>query len=421
MNERMVLIVEYQSGNYSLSELARRRGISRKTAYKWIERYECDGARGLEELSRAAHHHPNATSAEMEEAIWDWKERRPLWGAPKIHSKLRHLADCPAESTISNVLKRHGLTRRVRRPVRCTPSPGPLLVPMQPNEVWCADFKGWIRLGNGQRCDPLTLSDGFSRYLLCCRGLQGTQTGLVQPWFEWTFRRNGIPAAIRTDNGPPFASVGLGGLSPLSVWLMRLGIRLERIQPGHPEQNGRHERMHRTLKEATARPARENLQAQQRAFDRFVRDYNHDRPHEALGQQPPASVYRPSNRQYPSRLIEPEYPIDWQVRAVRSNGEIKWKGQKLYLSEGLMGQRIALEPVADGQWVVHFLDVELGLLDEPLGRVLRVQWDRQADQPSQAPPNGAPGAAPRTPADGSLRSGSRRHYPRLGPPQPQKV
>ncbi len=395
IDERTMLISDYLNQELSLSEAARRRGISRKTAYKWIERYKELGPEGLKELPRAARHHPNAISAQMEQRILDWKERRPLWGAPKIHSKLKGLGDCPAESTVSNVLKRHGWTGKVRRRGRATPSAGPLAEATRPNEVWCADFKGWFRLGDGQRCDPLTISDAYSRFLLCCRGLAGP-AGLraVRPWFEATFREYGLPRVIRTDNGPPFASAGLGGLSALSVWWLRLGIEVERIAPGHPEQNGRHERMHRTLKEATTRPVAPNLSAQQAAFERFRHEYNYDRPHEALGQQPPASAYTPSARAYPSRLLPPEYAAGWVVRAVRSNGEIRWKGRKLYLSEALIGQRVGLEPVAEGVWVVHFLTAPLGVLEEKQQRVQRIQWS--ADRLSTAPPNGAPGATPRT-------------------------
>ena len=398
MDEKMKLISEWLSQEFSLSELAQRRGLSRKTAYKWIARYQQSGPEGLKDLSHAAHHHPNATSPQLEQAILDWKERRPRWGAPKIHSKLRALADCPAESTVSNVLRRHGWTGKQRRRSRATPTAGPLASARGPNEVWCADFKGWFRLGNGQRCDPLTISDGYSRFLLCCQALAGApKRQQVKPWFEATFREYGLPRVIRTDNGPPFASSGLGGLSQLSVWWMRLGIEVERIAPGHPEQNGSHERMHRTLKEWTLRPAAANLAAQQVAFEGFRQDYNQDRPHEALDQRPPATVYTPSARAYPSRLLSPEYCEEWVVRTVRSNGEIRWQGGKLFVSEALVGQRVGLEPVADGLWVLHFMSAELGVLDERHPHVQRRRWRRAGQAgPATAPPNGAPGATPGT-------------------------
>lgn len=394
MNERAILVGEWLSQEFSLSELARRRGISRKTVYKWIKRYRESGPDGLRDLSRAAHTHPNAIGEEIQEAILDWKEARPRWGAPKIHSKLVGRADCPAESTVSNVLKRHGWIGPVRRRRRATPTPPASLAKASgPNEVWCADFKGWFRVGSGQRCDPLTISDAYSRFLLCCRGLPGAADGrAVRPWFERTFREYGLPRVIRTDNGPPFASTGLGGLSALAVWWLRLGIQVERIEPGHPEQNGRHERMHRTLKESTTRPAADNLREQQRMFDRFCQEYNHDRPHEALGQKPPATVYRASRRAYPSKLLSPEYDADWVERAVRSNGEIRWKGSKWFVSESLIGQRIGLKPVADGLWVIHFMNLELGVLNERRERIERRRWSGLVQTRSTAPTSGAPGA-----------------------------
>jgi putative transposase len=364
IKERTKMMGEYLSGEYTLAELARRSGVSRKTVHKWVGRYERNPGQGLLDGSRAPHHHPNAVSPAMEAAILEWKARRPLWGAPKIHSKLKVYVDYPAESTVSNVLRRHGLTRRVRRRARATPSAGPLHHAQGPNEVWCVDFKGWFRTGDGQRCDPLTISDAFSRYLLCCQAVNGS-TGrvVVQPLFEMIFREYGLPVAIRSDNGSPFASVGLGGLSQLSVWWLRLGVRLERIAPGHPEQNGRHERLHRTLKEAVLRPPEWDGRRQQAAFDGFREEYNQDRPHEALNQQPPASVYEPSRRDFPARLLEPEYPDDWLKRAVRSNGEIKWQGQKIYLSEALIGQWVGLEPAGEDRWAIHFMTEKLGYLE----------------------------------------------------------
>lgn len=363
INERTIMMSEYLSGDYSIAELARRHGISRKTAHKWIGRYAADPGGGLADRSRVPHHHPNALSEEVEQMILTWKARRPGWGAPKIHSKLRDRPDCPAESTVSNVLRRHGLSRRQRRRARTTPCAEAVVQASGANEVWCVDFKGWFRLGNGRRCDPLTLSDAWSRYLLCCQGICGTTGWLtVQPLLREVFREYGLPQRIRSDNGAPFASLGLGGLSPLAVWWLQLGIGLERIQPGHPEQNGRHERMHRTLKESVSIQA--TLHRQQAVFDEFRRDYNEERPHEALGQQPPAGIYVPSVRVYPERLPVAEYPAAWTKRSVRSNGEIKWNGQLVYLSQSLVGHWIGLEPVAEDLWRLHFMQQPLGWLDE---------------------------------------------------------
>jgi putative transposase len=379
MNERTALIEAYLEKDSSVSELARQYGISRKTVHKWINRFRDKGSAGLEERSRAPHHSPHALSQEMELRILEWKAKKPLWGAPKIHSKLWDLPDCPSESTVSNVLARWGLSRKGRRrPVGAVPSQTPLGHCQQANQIWCADFKGHFRTGDGQRCDPLTITDGYSRYLLRCQAMAGyTGYVAVKPWFVATFREYGMPEALRTDNGPPFASVGLGGLSALSVWLIRLGIRLERIQPAHPEQNGRHERMHRTLKEATATPPHSTLKAQQRAFDSFRKEYNQERPHEGLGQRTPASVYVVSGRDYPERLPEQRgYPQDWQKRMVRTAGGIKWQGQVVQISLALAGQEIGLEPVEEGLWAVYFETLRLGIFDE---RKLQVRRFKKLD------------------------------------------
>jgi len=374
VSERTKLITDYLSGDWSISELSVQYEVSRKTVYKWIARYEAASWDGLRDQSRAALHHPNAVAPELERQLLELKECKPLWGAPKLRCKLLELVGaerCPAESTISELLRRHGLSRVARRRRRAVPTQGPLSHCQQANQVWCADFKGWFRTQDGEKCTPLTVSDAHSRYLLCCQGL-GQSTGLVtvKPLFVATFRAHGMPAAIRTDNGTPFASIGLGGLSALSVWWVRLGIGLERIEPAKPQQNGRHERMHRTLKEATAKPPKANLRAQQRAFEAFRQEYNEERPHEALGQQPPASVYRASEREYPERLPEQRgYPDDWEKRQVRKGGQIKWKGQDVPLNRALWGQEIGLKPTGEGLWEVYFETLDLGVFDERTGRV----------------------------------------------------
>lgn len=375
MSERIQMISEYESGEHTVSELAEYYEVSRKTVYKWIERFEALGWEGLKDQSRAPRHHPNAIGADIQRALLELKASKPFWGAPKLRHKLLGrvgLERCPAESTISEILRRHGLSARRKRKARATPSEQPLAHCQQPNQVWSADFKGWFRTGNGKRCTPLTISDGHSRFLLCCQGL-GEATGdvSVKPLFIQTFREYGLPKAIRTDNGPPFASLGLGGLSPLAVWWVRLGIGLERIEPGAPQQNGRHERMHRTLKEATTQPAARTLAAQQERFDSFRHEYNEERPHEALGQATPASVYEPSVREYPPRLPNQRgYPEDWEKRSVRQNGEIKWQGGCIYLSQSLAGQEIGLKPVGEGRWAVYFETLPLGVLDERKKRLV---------------------------------------------------
>jgi len=376
MNERVKMIQEYQSGEYAISELAEQYEVSRKTIYKWLERFEASGWEGLKDQSRAPRTHPNEVGGKIQRQLLRLKADKPLWGAPKLRHKLMGQIgreSCPAESTISEILRRHGLSARRGRARRAVPSERPLAHCQQANQVWCADFKGWFRTTNGEKCMPLTISDAHSRYLLCCQGLGG-ETGFVsvKPLFIQTFREHGLPQAIRTDNGAPFASLGLGGLSPLAVWWVRLGIDLERIEPGAPQQNGRHERMHRTLKEATAQPPARNLNAQQELFDCFRREYNEERPHEALGQETPASVYKPSPKPYPERLPEPRgYPDEWEKRRVRKGGQIKWQGRDVRLSQALWGQEIGLEPVGEGQWAVYFETLRLGTFDERKGRIER--------------------------------------------------
>jgi len=384
MSERLKLVAEYLDG-VGVSELAKGYGLSRKTVYKWIDRYEEQGIDGLGDRSRSALHHPNALCVEVEQHILTLKESKPLWGAPKLRCKLMEIIGeerCPAESTVSEVLRRHGLSQRPKRRRHAVPSEAPLSHCLDNNRVWCTDFKGWFRTRDGSKCTPLTVSDGFSRYLLCCQGLNGhTGWTTVRPVFIEVFRRYGLPEAIRSDNGPPFASVGLGGLSALSVWWLRLGIRVERIEPGCPQQNGRHERMHRTLKEATANPPRATFKLQQRAFDEFRGEYNDERPHEALGQKPPASIYRPSVKTYPERLpAQPGYPREWQTRMVRGAGQMKWNGKDVQVSMALVGQEIGLKPTDDGKWALFFETLPLGSFDERTCKVEGVKRLRQSDE-----------------------------------------
>jgi putative transposase len=305
MNERLKLIARMQEGEWSMTQLCEQFGVSRKTAYKWLDRYAAEGLDGLKDRSRAPHHHPNTLAPEVEALIVKARERRPHWGPVKLLTWLsvRHPAlPFPAVSTAGEILKRHALVvpRRARR--RSPPYPQPLAPGTGPNAVWSTDFKGQFKTADGRWCYPLTLSDNFSRYLLCCRALHRPTGTRVKPWLECAFREYGLPSALRTDNGPPFASVGLAGLSRLSVWWIKLGIVPERIEPGHPEQNGRHERLHRTLKAEATKPPGATLTAQQRRFDRFRAEYNEERPHAALNQRPPASVYTRSARDYPSRV-----------------------------------------------------------------------------------------------------------------------
>ena len=365
VKERLQLVSLYQTGRYTVTELARDFRVSRKTAHKWLGRFAAEGISGLNEHSRAPHRRPRATPEEVALAVVRAKQAHPTWGPAK-------LAPCPDEppeiarvwpavSTRGRILGLHGLVTRRKRRRRASPWFQPFLGADRPNNVWCADFKGWIRTGDGARCDPLTISDACTRMLLCCEILTKPNYTQVRPVFEHVFQQYGLPLAIRTDNGPPFASVGAGGLSPLSVWWVKLGIMPERIKPGHPEQNGRHERMHRTLKQEVMKPPAATPQAQQERCDGFLSAYNTERPHEALGQVPPASLYVPSPRPYPEQLGDIEYPPLTEVRRVRSNGQIKWRGGLVFVSEALVGEMVGITEDKDG-WLVSFGPVPLGLL-----------------------------------------------------------
>jgi putative transposase len=380
MTERIKLITEYLSGDYSVSDLARRYELSRRIVYKWLDRYERDGWGGIEDQSRAPLHQARAIGAQIEEAILALKGRWPDWGAPKIRHKLAQQIGagcCPAESTVSAVLKRHGLVKARRVRLRAVAgSATPLKHCQQANIVWCADFKGWWKTRDGQRCEPLTVTDAWSRYLLRCVAMRGKKApgakgAEVRTHFEMLFRDYGLPEAIRTDNGPPFASVGLGGLTALCVWWLRLGLRLERITPGCPQENGRHERMHLSLEQSAARRVRANLAAQQRALEAFQHEYNYERPHEALDQRVPAELYAPSPRPYPSRLPAQEYPEEWTVRKVRPSGQMKWGGKDVRVTSALVGEYVGLQPREDGIWAVWFENLELGVFDERRGRIAR--------------------------------------------------
>jgi transposase InsO family protein len=373
LDERQKFIMEQARGEYGMAELARQFGVSRKTLYQWLARYREEGMAGLVERSRVAHGHPRALPEAMVAKILALKARYPLFGAPKLRYKLLEtvaVADCPAESSIGRLLQRHGLSQAPRRRRVNTAGLGASRYEGC-HSVWCADFKGWFRTGDGRICTPLTVSDGTSRYLLKCQGLGG-KTGheIVQPLFEMTMREYGVPTALHTDNGPPFASCGLGGLTALAVWCLRLGIRLERSRPGCPQDNGRHERLHRTLKAATTQPPQATLRAQQRAFDAFRQEYNFERPHEGLDGQTPGAVYVPSPIAFPTRLPRyPEYAEGWETRQVRGGGQMTWRGREVMVTKVLAGQQVGLEPQDDGTWQVYFASLALGIFDERQGRI----------------------------------------------------
>lgn len=366
VDERVLLVGEYLKGTQPLAELCHQFGVSRKTAYKWIARYNDDGPAGLEDRSRAPHNHPNRIAQVSIEALIQARKAHPHWGARKILAWLKRKhpeLDLPVASTVNAVFEKYGLSRARQSRRRTPPFTEPFADLDTPNRVWCADFKGDFRMGDGKRCYPLTITDAFSRMLLRCVALHSTKTKRVHPLFEAAFREYGLPDRIRTDNGTPFASRGAGGLSKLSIWWVKLGIRHERIQPGHPEQNGRHERMHRTLKQETLRPPAATIRSQQVQFDRFVREYNEERPHEAIGNVPPVTIYTPALRRYPSRLPTVQYEDHMLTRKVAASGRIRWKSAMVTIGNALEGEWIAIEP-GDGLHHVFFADVQLGFIDD---------------------------------------------------------
>ncbi len=367
MDQKRLFVADYLSRAFTIVELCGRYGVSRPTAYKWIQRFLDHGYSGLDELPRRPSRCPHRTPDALVEAILDLRRKHPSWGAKKLLKILHNRRPdtvWPARSTASDILKRHGLIEKKRR--RTYPGhPGKPVTPMdRPNEVWCADYKGEFKTRDGIYCYPLTITDGCSRYLLECKGLNSTKHTLAQPIFLKTFRSYGLPRVIRTDNGTPFATTAIGRLSRLSVWWIRLGIFPELIEPGKPQQNGRHERMHRTLKKETTRPPAATLRGQQIRFNRFRAEFNDVRPHEALDQETPDSCYKTSRRTYPSRVPKVEYPSHYEKRLVSRNGGIRWRCEWVNVTHVLGGEYVGLEEVDEGKWDVYFGHVRLGQLDE---------------------------------------------------------
>ncbi len=364
MDERLRFVAKLLDGE-KMAVACREFGISRKTGYKIFDRYKEFGVRGLEDRSKSAYRHPNKLPFQVEKAILRIKQEHPSWGAPKIRDKLLKefpIIKPPAVSTIHVVLDRHGLVKRRKRK-RYKARGTHLSEASAPNALWCADFKGHFRLGNRKYCYPLTITDQRSRYLLACEGLESTKEPTAFEVFERTFKEFGLPTAIRTDNGVPFASPhALFGLSRLSLWWLRLGISIERIKPGHPQQNGRHERMHLTLKKEATKPASYNFLQQQERFDDFIEVYNNERPHQGLGGLYPGELYTPSPREffYPE---EPEYPMHDRSIKVTRCGRICIGRRKINLSVVFAGQYVGVREVADEVWLVSFLDYDLGFFE----------------------------------------------------------
>ena len=365
MDERMRFVIRLNDGE-SMASLCREFGISRKTGYKIFERYEDCGLEGLTDRTRRPFRYANQLPSPVEATIVAAKKEKPHWGARKIRErllrKLPHAIKVPAASTIHAVLDRHGLVSRGSRS-RIPAQGTPLSDGLNPNDLWCVDYKGEFQLGDQRYCYPLTVTDHASRLLLLCEALESTREDLAFPAFEGLFRNRGLPLAIRSDNGVPFASPhGLFQLSRLSVWWLRLGIAIERIRPGHPQQNGRHERMHLTLKQQTTRPAGANFLQQQAKFDAFLEEFNNERPHQALAMKCPSEVYVPSPRPYQG-LAEPHYPFHDRTVVVTSCGRICLHRKKINLSKSLAGQAVGIREVENGIWLVSFMSYDLGYID----------------------------------------------------------
>jgi putative transposase len=366
VDQRTQFVRAYQSGHWSMTELCERYDVSRPTGYKWLARWTMNGDAGLAARSSAPQTCPHRTAAAIVDQLVAAR-RKYGWGAKKLLQVLRsqHLAESwPTRSTVNAILAREGLLRKQRRHrARSHPGAAPLET-TAPNQIWPADFKGQFKTRDGVYCYPLTVTDHCSRAVLLCRALPSTKTADVRPAFLALFREVGLPEAIRTDNGSPFASTALHGLAPLNLWWIQLGIVHQRIRPGRPQMNGTHERMHRELKKETAMPAASTARAQQRRFDAFRRRYNEERPHEALGLQTPASRWQPSPRAYPSRIAPPDYPAHFEVRRVLANGTFRFRGQAPFLSHALAGADIGLEEVTDGVWNLVYYRTVIGRLDE---------------------------------------------------------
>jgi transposase InsO family protein len=372
MDQKTQFIADYLREILSVSELCELYGISRKTAYKWIDRYLRQGPTGLEDRSRRPHTSANHTSSEIERALLEVRRRHPSWGAKKLLT-LVHKGhprwELPHRSTVCEILSRNGMVPKTPRR-RHIGHPGkPATAILAPNDLWSADFKGQFKMGNGRYCFPLTVTDNFSRYLLSCQALSSTAVDEAKPIFTRLFKEYGLPRRIRTDNGVPFATTTLARLSRLSAWWVRLGVLPEFIEPGKPQQNGRHERMHLTLKAETTRPPGYSLAPQQRKFNAFVDEFNNVRPHEALDQETPASYYERSARAMPDKIKPFVYPDRFEVRYVSANGGIRWNRDWVNVSTVCIGEYVGLEEIDNGIWIVYFGPLKLGRFDERRMRI----------------------------------------------------
>jgi putative transposase len=367
MDQRENFIKDVRFKAFSITELCERHGVSRKTAYKWLGRFEEEGRAGLQDRRRAPKTCPHRIDEGVAYAICQVRRNHPTWGPRKILQYMEPRYPkmiLPAPSTAGDLLKRRGLVK-AKRGRRKHVHPGVVPpVTRGPNDIWAADFKGQFKTTNGLYCYPLTITDVHSRSLLTCHGLLSTKLEGVLPQFDGAFREYGLPSAIRTDNGPPFAGTGLHGLSQLNVWWIRLGIQHQRIQPSSPQQNGQHERMHRTMKAEATKPPRSSITTQQREFNRFKKEFNNIRPHEALGGKTPSSLYKLSPRKYSGKIEPYEYPGHFQIKRVTSAGTIRLRDRLVFISSTLAAHLIGLEEINTGLWSVYFCNVLLARIDE---------------------------------------------------------
>ncbi len=366
MDQRLQFLSSYQKDELTLSDLCREFGVSRPTGYRWINRYKEAGPEGLLDLSSKLHGCSHATSEAIENAILALRSKHPSWGARKLKARLEKLqprVSWPAASTFGNILKRAGLTNPKQKKRRTVPYSEPFSKVTAPNQLWCMDFKGYFSTGDGTRCDPLTITDAHSRYLIRCQTVSRMDLDQVKTVCEAAMREYGMPARIRTDNGAPFAGTGLLGLSKLSLSWTKMGIVHERIQPGRPQQNGRHERMHRTLKEDTTNPPALTLRLQQKKFDRFRHIFNHERPHEGLNNETPASLYHRSSVMLPRTLLPFHYRKGFEVRRVNRSGDISWHKGRAFISQVVAFEDLGFEEIDEDIFKVYFREIELGEFD----------------------------------------------------------
>lgn len=374
MDQRIQLIAHWKSNNYTITDLSKICGVSRPTVYKWLSRYKTHGIDGLQDQDSTPLYNPHTTKDAIVKLIITEKLKNHKRGPKKICARLKIQhpdIKVPAPSTIGEWLKKNGLVTKRKKRLHVPPYTEPFEQCQKPNNVWSADYKGQFHMRDGHMCYPLTISDNYSRYLLKCHGLPGPRYSETRAVFERAFREYGLPDAIRSDNGTPFAGRCSGGLSRLSIWWIQLGIIPERIDKGCPQQNGRHERMHRTLKTEALGTMACNMKDQQRRFDVFCLDYNNYRPHESLGQQPPAQYYQKSKRLFVENQSIPNYDSSYAVRHVRSSGDFSFRGHIYFISELLSEQPIGLKEIADGQWAIYYSFHRIGTIDLRKNKIIR--------------------------------------------------